>query len=252
VMIIFLSFDFDAESAEMYYYSDQPVKISRARFSVRKGLFRVLNLLDEFNIKTTFFTPGWVAENYPSLIKSIIAKGHEIGLHGYRHEKLNELPYEEEKKIHEKSIRILKTFSEEIYGFRRPYWEITEHTLKILVKNGIIYDSSLMDDDEPYIIKIDSYKLVELPVYDIYDDWILFELEHRTPLNVLRLWKYELDAAIESELNYFCLVLHPACIGRIGRLLILREFIKYAINKKCKFERGSKIAMDTMMRLEDD
>ena len=241
-LYIFLSFDFDADSAEQYYFPDKPVKISRARFSVKVGLKRVLMLLRKYNIKTTFFTPGWVAEQYPNLVKLIVNDGHELALHGYRHEKLDETSYDEEYNIHKKSMNCLKQFQKKIYGFRRPYWEITKNTFTILSKLGVIYDSSLMDSDEPYIFDVNGKKMIELPVYDLFDDWILFEIEYRHPKDVLNMWIYELDAALEEGVNYFCLILHPACIGRAGRIRMLNEFIKYAISKKCKFAPGYVIA----------
>lgn len=241
-LYIFLSFDFDADSAEQYYFPEKPVKISRARFSVKVGLKRVLRLLRKYNIKTTFFTPGWVAEQYPDLVRLIVNDGHELALHGYRHEKLDETSYEEEYNIHRKSINCLKRFQKNIYGFRRPYWEITKNTFAILSKFGIIYDSSLMDSDEPYVFDVNGKKIIELPVYDLFDDWILLEIEHRHPKDVLNIWVYELDATLEEGINYFCLILHPACIGRAGRIRMLDEFIKYAVSKRCKFAPGYVIA----------
>jgi len=250
-MRIFLSFDFDADSAEQLYYSDKPVKISRAKFSVNIGLDRVLRLLRKYSIKTTFFVPGWVAENYQNHVIKIINDGHEIALHGYKHEKLDELSYDEEVRIHSKSIEILKRFQSDLYGFRRPYWELSKHTLRILVAKGIIYDSSLMDHEEPYLLKINGQKIVELPVYDTFDDWILFELEYRSPLEVLNDWKYWLDTLIEEKVNYFCLILHPACIGRTPRLKILEDFIQYALRKGCTFKKGVQLAKETLRNIKE-
>ncbi len=241
-MEIFLSFDFDADSAEKLYYSNQPVKISRARFALNKGLERVLRLLREFNLKTTFFVPGWVAENYGGLVEMIARDGHELALHGYMHEKLNELSFAEELIIHEKSISILRNYQSEIHGFRKSYWELSSNTLSILSSRGIIYDSSLMDNDEPYLMRINDKPIVGLPVYDMYDDWLLFEIDRRSPMEVLSIWKYELDAALEENLSYFCLILHPSCIGRSSRIKILRSFIMHAIKNKCVFSKGFDIA----------
>ena len=247
-MFIFLSFDFDADSAEQYYYHDQIVKMSKARFSINVGLQRVLKLLKNYGIKTTFFTPGWVVENYPGSVKMIINDGHELASHGYRHEKLNELSYEEEYNVHKKAVNILKQVQGFVYGFRRPYWEITRNTFAILAQLGVLYDSSLMDSDEPYVFNVNGRTMVELPVYDIYDDWILFEIEHRSPKDVLNMWIYELKAALEEELSYFCLILHPACIGRASRIRILDEFIRFALDRKCRFASGYEIAQKELRK----
>lgn len=46
---------------------------------------RILDILDEYNIKATFFVVGINAENYPDTIENVIKKGHEIGNHTYTH-----------------------------------------------------------------------------------------------------------------------------------------------------------------------
>lgn len=45
----------------------------------------ILETLDEYDAKATFFCIGGKAEKYPDLIEQIIAKGHSIGNHGYIH-----------------------------------------------------------------------------------------------------------------------------------------------------------------------
>ncbi len=241
-MYVFLSFDFDADSAESLYYVDKPVKKSLARFAVRKGLIRVLMLLRKFGIKTTFFVPGWVVENYPDLVSRIVADGHELGMHGYQHERLYEYSLDDEMMIHQRAKKIIIEVQGYVYGFRKPYFEMSPNTLSIVSKLGIIYDSSLMDDDEPYIFRVEDREIVELPIYDMFDDWILFEVEHRSPREVLDMWIYELESALQQGLEYFCLILHPSCIGRASRIRILEEFILYAKKNRCSFSRGIDIA----------
>jgi peptidoglycan/xylan/chitin deacetylase (PgdA/CDA1 family) len=47
---------------------------------------KILHLIEEFNVRATFFVLGWVADRYPDLIKKIAEHGHEIATHGYWHE----------------------------------------------------------------------------------------------------------------------------------------------------------------------
>lgn len=46
---------------------------------------KILDILDEYGIKATFFVIGVNAENYPTTIEKIIQRGHEIGNHTYSH-----------------------------------------------------------------------------------------------------------------------------------------------------------------------
>ena len=58
-----------------------------------------------------------------------------------------------------------------IRGYRSPSWDISLKTLGLLVEYGFSYDSSLMDDDAPYVHDVDGSRLVELPVQWHLDDF---------------------------------------------------------------------------------
>src|SRR3989442_14062121 len=62
-------------------FEDWPTHESR----VEKNTARVLDVLDEYGLKGTFFVLGWEAERRPRMVEEIVARGHEIGSHGYRH-----------------------------------------------------------------------------------------------------------------------------------------------------------------------
>jgi len=62
---------------------------------VRNNTTRILNLLDEKQVKATFFVLGWVAERAPDLIQEVERRGHEIAVHGYNHLLLTEITPEE-------------------------------------------------------------------------------------------------------------------------------------------------------------
>lgn len=240
---VFLSVDFDADSAERLYYPECPVKISKALFGINVGVERLLNLLKRYDIKTTFFIPGWTAEKYPHRVEKIVKEGHEIALHGYRHEKLNELSPEKELEVFERSLEILKRFGE-VYGFRKPYWELSKETLDIISQKGIIYDSSLRGGDFPYWQETKKGKLVELPIEDILDDWLLFEIDRRSSKEVFYIWQEEFSGIRYVHGWYFPLILHPACIGRGSRLAMLEKLITFFLNNGAVFRRGIDIARE--------
>jgi len=98
---VVFTFDLDVDSAE-YRRGENPVARSRGLFAANRGLDKVLRVLEEYGVKATFFVPGWVAERYPQLVRSIIRSGHEVAGHGYLHEKLDELGGEEEAKVAER------------------------------------------------------------------------------------------------------------------------------------------------------
>ena len=87
---IFVGYDVHVDAVAgwlgSYGGEDSPADISRGMFAGEVGIPRILKLLDELNIKTTWFVPGHSIETFPEEISKVAKAGHEIGLHGYSHE----------------------------------------------------------------------------------------------------------------------------------------------------------------------
>jgi polysaccharide deacetylase family protein (PEP-CTERM system associated) len=115
---------------------------------IEKGLNALLDLLNAFKVKVTFFVLGRVAEKYPDTIKKIALQGHDIGTHGYSHKLIyDNTPAEFENDL-VRSIKILESNTGfKVTKYRAPSYSITSRSLwalEILVKNGITIDSSIM------------------------------------------------------------------------------------------------------------
>lgn len=243
-----LTFDFDAESVQIRK-EEEPGRISKGHFAVRRGMPRILSLLEKYEIPATFFVCGWVVEQYPESIKKINEGGHELAAHGYLHEELDKLSIAQEKEVHEKTFQALENVGVDVKGFRAPYWKLSNYTLEIISEKGCIYDSSLMADDRPYLFQLeeDSPKIVEFPVEWFLDDWILFEEELKPPSQILETWKNQFDALrtiedIPEDYRVFTLTMHPACIGHAYRLAILEKLIEYMKSKGAQFSRMKDLA----------
>ena len=232
--MVTLTFDFDAESAQVRKSPHLPVALSKGQFA-RIGLQRILELLEKHRIRATFFTPGWTAQQYQNEVREIAERGHEVATHGYLHENLSEVTAEEEAEIHRKSIDIIgNLLGRKPTGFRAPYWEWSNRTLGLIRGSGLRYDSSLMDSDRPYPIHRDgeSSGVYELPVEWFLDDWTLFEVQHQSPSAVLDSWRSEFDAVYDLGVGYFMLTMHPECIGRASRILLLGQLIDHMFRKR--------------------
>ena len=248
-----LTFDFDADSAQVRQEED-PVRISKGQFAIQRGLSRILTLLDKYEIKSTFFVCGWVAENYPGHIDEINLGGHEVAAHGYSHENLDKLDFNEEIIVHEHTHQILEGMVGKVKGFRAPYWKLSKSTLSILSEMGYVYDSSLMDEDRPYVYSVpESPKnLVEFPVEWFLDDWKLFETHQKTPQDVFDIWKAQFDAILEIEdledsRRVFTLTCHPSCIGHAYRIKVLERLIRYMKTKQAVFVKMIDLAADYLL-----
>ncbi|MBP1913017.1 polysaccharide deacetylase family protein [Thermococcus stetteri] len=108
---------------------------------VEKGLPRILDLLEEYRVKGTFFFTAKIARKYPSLVKRVVEEGHELGCHGYNHERLDKLSKEEAVRSIIKSMNVLREF-DDIMSFRAPNLQLPSYLYSTLKENGILVDSS--------------------------------------------------------------------------------------------------------------
>lgn len=236
-----LSFDFDAETNALRDNNLSPGILSQGEYAARTAMPRILALLDKYNLPATFFVPAVTALLHPQSIQAILAKKrHEIGLHGWIHERNSLLSEAEERDVMRRSFNTLKEMTgKNPVGIRTPSWDFSPSTLKIIRELGLIYDSSLMADERPYEILEDGRPtgVIELPVEWIMDDYPYFGFDrysavrpHISPDDVLSIWKAEFDQAY-AERTLFILTMHPKYIGHRSRIVMLEELIKYMKSK---------------------
>jgi polysaccharide deacetylase family protein (PEP-CTERM system associated) len=111
------------------------------------GLHLLLDLCTEHDVKGTFFTLGWVAERYKSLVGRIASDGHEIASHGYSHEKVYNLkPEEFREEIRRSKAALEDAGGQPVTAYRAPFFSITAASLwalPILAEEGYTTDSSI-------------------------------------------------------------------------------------------------------------
>lgn len=219
---------------------NKPKTLSLGTFGINVGLGRVLDLFDKYGIKSTFFIPAAVAENYFDKVTDIFRRGHEIANHGYAHENLALLAKEDQREIIVKSNEMIKSITGAApVGFRAPEGEVTKETYDILEDIGFSYDSSLLDDNMPYFLRLENkeYNIVELPIqWQLYDfPYFAFNYSPAFPAgqgriapysNVLNNWIHEYEGYKNKGLAYI-LQIEPQTIGTPGRILMLRKLIEH-------------------------
>jgi peptidoglycan/xylan/chitin deacetylase (PgdA/CDA1 family) len=201
-------------------------------YAPRRGVPRVLDLLERQLIPATFFVEGWNARRYPDLLREIVARGHEVGAHGWMHERWNELePDNERDLIRQATDAIGEATGAAPRGWRAPSGLTTRKTLALIQTAGYDWDSSFGDEDIPYRLGIAagrSETLTELPWQWSLDDAAYFAYPGsiRRPADVAQLWIDEFDAAYATT-GYFMLVCHPRYIGRPARIGALETLINH-------------------------
>lgn len=231
-----LSFDADHETNELRDGGSSIGRLSQGQYGNRKGVPRILETLREADVPATFFVPAVAALLYPDEQRQVIAEGHEIGLHGWIHEVNTKVPPEKERELHLRAADTLeKITGVRAVGMRTPSWDFSAVTLEIERELGLLYDSSLMADDDPYELVENGQPtgMVELPVEWIRDDAVYFNMNRFTDLRpytpppaVLDIFKREFDRAYK-EGGLFLLTMHPHVSGYRSRIFILEELIQH-------------------------
>ena len=230
---VLLSFDVDNETVWLRDGDTGVGGLSQGQHGARRGLPRIVELLDEREIPASFFGPALSFTLNPEMIPLIQSSGrHEIGIHGWIHERNNQLPRHEEERLLRMAVeRMTELMGKRPVGYRAPSWNFSDSTLELLLQMDFLYDSSLMADDRPY--ELNAYDvptgLVELPVQWILDDAPLFNplgQRYASPREVLQVWKDEFDVA-HDEGTVFVLTMHPHYVGHRSRIVILKELIEY-------------------------
>ena len=231
-----LSFDSDHETNELREGGDSPGKLSQGQYGNRQGVPRIVEILKRHGVPASFFVPAVTALLYPDEQKNLVALGHEIGIHGWIHERNSVLPIDAERDLMQRSFEVLhKITGVAPVGMRTPSWDFSPNTLMLAKELGLIYDSSLMADVDCYELLMDGQAtgVIELPVEWIRDDAVYFNMNrfaalrpYTPPTDVFDIFKREFDAAY-AEGGLFQLTMHPHIIGYRSRVWILDALIRH-------------------------
>jgi peptidoglycan-N-acetylglucosamine deacetylase len=235
---VLLSWDMDAESP---YIATDPRNanhlgaLSDGVYGVTQGLHHILHLLQHYNLPATFFVPGLTADRHPKCVEQILVAGHEVTHHGYSHKNVMLMTEDEEEEDLVKGIEALKRVTGKMpLGWRSPSYGIRPHTLRLLSKYGFRYDSSLLNDEVPYIMRLPEHDIVQLPINPALDDWQYFNINMFPDITgqvcpvdrVLDIWKAEFEAIYDVG-GCFVLTMHPHLTGRPSRIKMLSRLIEH-------------------------
>lgn len=231
---VVLTFDLDGETlwtARDARNADLPVTLSQGTFGPRRGAPRLMDLLERHGIRATFFVPGQTADRYPALLKELVARGHELGAHGYAHLWPDQCTPAQEREEMERGLESLRRAAgAEVVGYRSPAWEFGPGTMALLLEKTFLYSSNFMDDDAPYL---HANGLVELPVQWYLDDapFALYSVripgrQIHPPSSIEEIWREEF-LAMHDEARPFLLTMHPQLAGHGFRVRLLERLIRF-------------------------
>jgi peptidoglycan/xylan/chitin deacetylase (PgdA/CDA1 family) len=260
--IVCLTFDFDAISGFVARGQTTPGWRSRGEFGPGVGAPRLLALLRRYGMRTSWYVPGHTVESYPEAVKAVVDAGHEIGHHGWTHRPPAGLTRAaEQAELARGNEAIRRVAGRGARGYRSPSWDLSPHSVDLLLAHGFAYDSSMMGDDyTPYYARRgDAIELqqparfgqptalVEMPIHWSTDDsphfeFVRLETSLRQGLqkagDVFDNWVgdflYLREAVDWGVLTFTC---HPFIIGRGHRMLMLERLIRRLADEGAVFQR---------------
>lgn len=269
-----LSFDFDALSLPIARGTVTPTAMSRGEFGTVAAP-RLVELLGAHGIRGSWFVPGHTLETFPEICRAIHQAGHEIGHHGWRHIAPASLDRAgEEAELTRANEAIKKLIGRFARGYRSPAWDLSPHTVELLLAHGFDYDSSMMGHDYlPYFAREgDQYPadqpavlgrptaLLEMPISWSLDDYPHFEFQifKRGVLpglqpadGVLRNWSDDFDYMTEIlDWGILTYTLHPFVIGRGHRMKMLDRLIRHLKARGAVFLTMEEAAAEARGRLQ--
>lgn len=235
-----LTFDVDAESGVICHDSTFHRRMSlmtHQSYGPTVAVPKLLEMLRHYDIRASFFVPGFTADLYPDMIRRIADEGHEVAHHGYLHEKTTALTDAEEAEMLDRGLESLDRIGIRPTGYRAPWWEYNYRTTDMLIERGFTYDSSLLDGDVPYRFASSQESegtLIEIPVDWALDDWEQFAFYPEwtgsgvieSPSKALEMWSGEASVAAAAG-NCFVLTTHPFISGRPTRINMLAQLIEH-------------------------
>lgn len=258
-LLVCLTFDHDNASSMISRKLTSPTMISRGDFGIVAAP-RILDLLRRHAIPTTWFIPGHTIESYPATVRMVADAGHEIGNHGWTHRIPVTLSREEEEtELARGNAAIVALTGRKPRGYRSPSWDLSPHSVELLLKHGFTYDSSMMGHDiSPYQVRLGDEtgllepmrfgadtELVEMPVSWSLDDHPHFEFM-RTEQSILP-GLMNAQAVFQNFTDEFTYMkkhndwgvltytFHPHVVGRGQRMLALERFIETLAGEGAKF-----------------
>ena len=230
-----LSFDSDHETFELRNGGNSVGRISQGAYGARRGIERILRVLDRASVPASFFMPAVAGLLHPDEVQAVTGAGHEMAIHSWIHEMNSRLDHATERELSLRAADALERLTgTRPVGMRTASWDFSPHTLSIIREMGLLYDSSLMADDDPYEILDgdEATGIVEVPVEWIRDDAPYMAMDRMSharpyagPAMVLEILLREMELA-QTEGGLFQVTMHPHHIGHRSRIFVLEEVIR--------------------------
>jgi allantoinase len=205
----------------------------RALYGGRRGVWRLLDHFDMHGIKGSFLVSGSAAEYFPSAVKEIQSRGHEIAGYGYSSDRiLDALTPAEAKEDVQKTLKILAdTTGTKPLGWVSPNLRPGDGTLAVLAEEGLLWNGDFPNDDLPYMIGVDGKPLLIIPYTKESDDQEIYQNGGQLPSVWTQCFTDGLDVLHEEGVTHPKMLnatIHAHIMGRSVGTKSFDDAIRYA------------------------
>jgi len=200
--------------------------ISWSEYGGKTGIWRILRILDEFEVPSTVCLNGRSAERFPGAVREIYKRGHELAGHGYTQDQiLCYLSPTEEKEVILKCRAIIEeTAGARPVGWLSPRATSTQYTAELLAEAGFLWHGDYNDTDLPYPIKTAKGAMVAIPGSDFVDNRVL----RASPRDFYQVYKDTFDYLYRNEpVAMINLTVHSHFGGRPLMSAMLAEVLRH-------------------------
>ncbi|HLG72727.1 MAG TPA: polysaccharide deacetylase family protein [Chloroflexota bacterium] len=201
-------------------------QMSRRDYANRVGVWRVMEVLDNYGIKGTVALNSAVCRHYPRVIEACLERGWELMGHGITNSQLQlGLSAEEERELIFGAVSEIRNASgQAVRGWLGPGLHETPRTLDLLKEAGVEYVCDFVNDDQPYRFRSGLYSI---PYSNELNDMRLI----REPVSGLSdfglMLRNAFDTLYREGGRVICIALHPFVLGTASRIALLDEVLGY-------------------------
>jgi allantoinase len=204
---------------------------SAFEFGSRRGIWRILDILDSRGVRSNLFGVVQALERNPDVAHAFVESGHEIVAHGYRWIDYWEMPIEEEREL---MVRAVEGITQ-LTGKRPTGWMTgrpSPNTRKLIVENGFRYDRDSLADELPYWITVDEKEHLVVPYsFEANDMRYGAPGGFVTGEHFFQYLKETFDQMYlegETSPRMMSMAVHDRTVGRAGRAWAFAKFLDYA------------------------
>ena len=200
----------------------------------RVGFWRMLDVLDAYNIRCCVSLNLAVLEHYTEVAEAMVQRNWDFMSHGiYNTRYLNTYSEEQEREFYQDCIATLQQHTgKQLKGMLGPAISNTIRTPDLMAEAGLIYHTDWMHDDQPIPIRVQTGRLVSVPYSIELNDVPVFRAHYEGEY-FARICKAQFDQLYKEGAEsgrVMCIALHPYIIGQPHRIKWLNDILHYIMS----------------------